>query len=104
LLIAISFLMAAQLFGDSLRTIYVINEVSLRQAITPDRLLGRTNASMQLLVTGIGPLGAIVGGALGGAIGLRPTLVITALGGLFGALWLLFSPVRGLRKQPEPAI
>ena len=86
-------LMASQLLGDGLRSIFAINETSLRQTITPDRLLGRVTAGMHLMAGGIGPLGALVGGFLGGAIGLRPTLVVAALGGgILGAFWLLRLP------------
>ena len=93
LVLAIAMLMASQLLSDGLRSIFAINEISLRQTITPDRLLGRVTAGMQLMTGGVGPLGALVGGALGGAIGLRPTLVVAALGGgLLGAWWLLRLP------------
>ena len=54
--------------------VYNINQVSLRQAITPDRLQGRMNASMRFIVWGTIPIGALMGGALGDAIGLWPTL------------------------------
>ncbi len=94
-------LMCISQFGDLFRTIYFINDVSLRQAITPDRLLGRVNASTQLLVAGVGPLGAIIGGVLGDAIGVRNTLFIAALGPFLASLWLVFSPVRALRDAPS---
>jgi predicted MFS family arabinose efflux permease len=96
-------LIAAQLFGDSLRTVYFINSVSLRQAVTPDRILGRVNASMELLTAGIGPLGALTGGLLAEWLGMRPTLVIAAFGALLGSLWLLFSRVRLLQDHPHEA-
>jgi len=97
---ATAILMGAQLFGDGLMTIFVIQEISLRQSITPDRLLGRVNASMELLGAGVGPLGALIGGFLGQTIGVRPTLAVAALGGLLAALWLALSPVRRLRVIP----
>ena len=93
--------MSLSQLGDLFRTIYFINDVSLRQAITPDRLLGRVNASTQLLVAGIGPLGAIIAGVLGETIGVRETLFIAAAGPLLSCLWLVFSPVRVLREQPS---
>jgi hypothetical protein len=46
------------------------------------------------------PIGALVGGALGGAIGLPWTLVVAELGTLLGFVWLLLSPVRALRALP----
>ncbi len=55
-----------------------VSMVSLRQAITPADLLGRVNAATRLVAWGALPLGALLGGALGDALGLRPTLVIAA--------------------------
>ncbi|MGN6811294.1 MAG: MFS transporter, partial [Thermomicrobiales bacterium] len=83
--------------------VYNINQVSLRQAITAERLQGRMNATMRFLVWGTLPIGSLIGGALGGAIGLRPTLFVAAFGGLLAPLWTLLSPVRSLREQPAPA-
>jgi MFS family permease len=82
--------------------IYNINQVSLRQAITPDRLQGRMNASMRFIVWGTIPLGALLGGALAQAFGLWPTIVAMALCGLLAPVWVILSPVRQLRVQPEP--
>ncbi len=80
---------------------YTINIISLRQAITPDRLLGRVSASMRFLTASLFPLGALVGGGLGQLIGLRSTLVIGGIGVLCASLWLLLSPVRGLHESPK---
>jgi MFS family permease len=82
--------------------IYNINQVSLRQAITPDRVQGRMNASMRFIVWGTIPVGALLGGALGQAFGLWPTLVAMALCSLLAPVWVLLSPVRQLRVQPVP--
>jgi MFS family permease len=83
--------------------IYNVNQVSLRQAITPDRLQGRMNATMRFIVWGTIPIGALAGGFLGDAIGLRATLLVSALGGGLACLWVLLSPVSRLRAQPTPA-
>lgn len=83
--------------------IYNINQVSLRQAITPERLQGRMNATMRFIVWGSIPFGALLGGWLGGALGLRPTLFLVAAGATLAPLWTLLSPVRSLREQPTPA-
>lgn len=92
-------------FGNALAgflvPVYNINQVSLRQTITPDRLLGRMNASMRFIVWGTMPLGSLLGGALGAWFGLRPALWIAAAGGLASFLWVYFSPVRALREQPS---
>lgn len=84
--------------------VYNVNQVSLRQAITPDRLQGRMNASMRFIVWGTMPIGSLLGGVLGDTIGLWPTMLVGAVGGLLAPLWLLFSPVRGLRAQPTPFV
>lgn len=97
---AASILIASQIVGDLAIAAYSVNEVSLRQSITPDRLLGRVNASTHFVVGGIGPLGALAGGVLGQALDLRPTLAVAAIGIILSCLWLLFSPVRSLRDQP----
>jgi MFS family permease len=52
--------------------------VSLRQRITPDRLLGRMNASYRLVGWGTQPLGALLGGVLAEALGLRATFLVAA--------------------------
>lgn len=101
MVVILTMMMAAQVFGDGMRSVYDINEVSLRQSVTPDRLLGRVNASVQLLVAGIAPLGALVGGWLGTAAGVRPTLLIAIAGILVSGLWLIFSPVPKLAEYPE---
>ncbi|MCA1644920.1 MAG: MFS transporter [Chloroflexi bacterium] len=94
--------LAQALFGFG-GVLYNINQVSLRQAITPDRLLGRMNATMRFIVWGTMPIGALLGGSLGEAIGLRGTLAVVAAGALVTPLWVLLSPVRKLREQPTPA-
>jgi MFS family permease len=80
--------------------IYNVNQVSFRQRLCPDRLLGRMNATMRFVVWGVLPIGALVGGVLGTAFGLRPTLWIGALGEALSGLWLVFSPMRTMRDFP----
>lgn len=83
--------------GATMATIHV---VSLRQAITPDHMLGRVNAGCRFLAWGPLPLGALAGGVLGGAIGLRPALWASALSFVLALLWVVFSPVPRLRDFP----
>jgi MFS family permease len=98
-LVAAALLVTQQLVGDGVITIYLISQVSLRQAITPDRLLGRVNASIQFADLGAMVVGTFLGGLLGEAIGLRPTLVVAACGTFLAALWLAVSPLRELRDS-----
>ena len=79
-----------------------INQVSLRQAITPPRMQGRMNATMRFIVWGTIPLGAIIGGALGGIIGLHETIWIGAIGSLLAFLPVALSSVRQIVTMPEP--
>jgi MFS family permease len=76
--------------------LYNVNQVSLRQAITSGPVLGRMNATMRFLVWGTLPLGSLIGGALGSAIGLRPTLWVGALGTGLAVVPIAWSPVRRL--------
>lgn len=77
-----------------------VNALGLRQALTPDRLHGRVNATFRFLVGGSQPLGSLLGGLLGGAIGLTGTLVVGELGMLLAAGWLFASPLPRLRHLP----
>jgi MFS family permease len=81
---------------------YNITQVSLRQAITPERLQGRMNAAMRWIVWGTIPLGTLCGGAIGQAIGLHFALWVSAIGGLPVFLTVLLSPVRSIREMPAP--
>jgi len=81
--------------------LYSINQIALRQAMTPAQLLGRVNASRRFLVFGMMPLAALLSGLLGSVFGLRSTLVIGALGLFFTALWALFSSVRQVHIFPR---
>jgi MFS family permease len=80
-----------------------INGGSIMFALTPDRLRSRATGAFNFVNWGIRPLGSLAGGALGAWIGVRPTLWVATVGALAGALWLLPSPVSGLRELPEEA-
>ena len=98
----VPFLIASGALGGFSTVVYNVNQVSLRQAITPERMQGRMNATMRFIVWGTIPIGSIVGGALATAIGLLPTLWIGAVGMFTTVLPVLFSPVRSLQRIPEP--
>jgi predicted MFS family arabinose efflux permease len=70
---------------------------TLRQVFSPPELIGRVSASITFTLIGVVPLGALLGGALGDAIGPRGALLVAGVGILLTPLWLLFSPVRSLR-------
>lgn len=95
----------AMLVFDFGAILYGINYLALRQAITPDRLLGRMTATMRFLTVASAPLGSLVGGALATGIGLRGTLLtVGALGLALAVAAVLWSPVRHHRVLPAPAL
>jgi MFS family permease len=81
--------------------VYNVNQVSFRQRLCPDRLLGRMNASMRFVVWGVLPLGGLLGGVLGSLFGLRPTLWVGYVGEALACIWLLASPMRTMRDFPD---
>ncbi|HET9899238.1 MAG TPA: MFS transporter [Streptosporangiaceae bacterium] len=93
----------AQLAMFAGNVIYNITQVSFRQRVCPKRLLGRMNASMRFLVWGPMPIGALLAGALGSAIGIRAALLVSAIGSSLAFLWVYFSPLRWLREVPGEA-
>lgn len=95
--VALAVLALALFLQALLGAIYNVTQVSLRQTIVPDRLQGRMNASMRFLVWGTLPIGSLVGGVLGEAVGLRPVLALDVLGVALGALAVTLSPVRRWR-------
>ena len=97
--IAVALLMAGW-FALGLGSIYDISEVSLRQSATPDRLLGRVNATRHVAFFGVMPVGALVGGILGAVIGLQPTIAVGAVGLLIAPLWIAAGPIRRLSEVP----
>ena len=86
-------LLVSQLLISFAQPIYNVNQVSLRQAITPDALQGRMNATMRAVVWGTLPLGSLLGGVLGNVIGIVPTIAIAAVVALLSALWIRLSQV-----------
>jgi MFS family permease len=82
--------------------VYNVTAISLIQALTPERLLGRMNASRRFVVWGTIPLGSLASGVLATAIGLRETIFVGAIGASFSFLFLYFSPLRTIQEMPEP--
>jgi MFS family permease len=97
------YVMVGFFFWSIISPAYNINQVSLRQSITPDRMLGRMNATIRFVVYGTIPLGALLAGMLGSTIGLRPTLYVAAAIGTLATVPVLLSPVRGLRDIESAA-
>jgi hypothetical protein len=75
-------------------TIWSVNQMSLRQRITPVGLFARATAARRVLLFALQMVGALLGGLLGGTVGLRATLLVGALVMLAGWLLIWRSPVR----------
>ncbi|MEH0108166.1 MFS transporter [Tersicoccus sp. MR15.9] len=89
-------------FGFSvLVVVYNVLQVSMRQRVCPPALFGRMNASIRCLVWGVMPIGALLGGWLGGLIGIVPTIVIGVVGAATASVPLFFSPLWGMRRLPS---
>jgi MFS family permease len=101
---ALPMVTAYGLLGSFGGVIYNVNARSLIQSMTPDHMLGRTVATMRFIVWGTIPIGAFLGGILGGSLGLRPTLWVAAAGMLVAFLPPLFSQVRLLIDMPTEPI
>jgi MFS family permease len=98
---AIPFILASMMVIGFGGILYNVTAISLIQAITPDRILGRANASRRFVVWGVVPLGGFTGGALASVIGLRETMVVGAFGGLLSIVPILVSPRRSVGKMSE---
>ena len=95
--LAAGLLLAAEVIVGLGAAAYGISSLTLRQLVTPAAMQGRVHAVNRTITTGLGPLGALAGGALGQAMGLRAPLIVGALGTLLAAALLLASPVRSAR-------
>jgi len=100
-LVVLGCLFAAEFLSGFGVMILDITGGSIKAALVPDRLRARVAGAYMVVNYGVRPIGALAGGALGAWIGLRPTLWIASVGAILGALWLLPSPVPGLRELPE---
>lgn len=74
---------------------------SLQTAVTPDSLRSRVTGAFSTVNYGVRPLGALAGGVLATTVGLRATFVTVAVGGVLSLLWLLPSPIPGIRSLDD---
>jgi len=76
---------------------------AITAALVPDRLRSRVAGAYMVVNYGVRPVGALAGGFVGDALGLRPALWVATVGAIAGVLWLLPSPIPRMRELPEPA-
>ena len=99
--IAVVYLVLTQVITDPAWIFYDINELSLRQAITPDELQGRMNATIRVGGFAAMLAGTLAAGLLGEWIGLRETLFVAVAGNFAAAALLAVSPVARLAHAPQ---
>ncbi|HEV2673582.1 MAG TPA: MFS transporter [Aliidongia sp.] len=81
--------------------LWVISSTTLRQAVTPEALLGRVSAIITMATAGARPIGAAIGAAIGGGYGASACLLVAVAGFAIQALVILVSPVARLAALPE---
>jgi MFS family permease len=93
-------LVVAALLGavGAINPIAGANISTVRQSVTPDRLLGRVTAVVRVGAFASLMAGSFVGGILAETLGLRTTMLLGGILPLLGGLFLLLSPIRGLRE------
>lgn len=102
--LALPMLAVAEFFNGIGLMVLDVGLGALYAAAVPDPLRARVSGAFLLVNYGVRPIGALGGGLLATAIGLQTTMWVTAIGALFGVLWLLPSPMPQLRDLPETAL
>jgi predicted MFS family arabinose efflux permease len=83
--------------------LWVVGSTTLRQAITPERMMGRVSALNSTATYGARPLGALLGAAISARWGMGACLVAAAAAFLVQALIIVMSPAARLANIPEGA-
>ena len=102
IVVGAAFLIGQQLIADCGGSAYEILEVSLRQSIVDDRMLGRVNGTIRFSEDLFQLGGTIVGGIVAETLGLRAAMAVGVLGGVVAIVFLWFSPIRRLVSVPPP--
>lgn len=80
--------------------LWSVGLVTLRQSLTPGRLLGRVTAASNTVQWIVAPPAAIGAGILADAIGFRPTLFLQGVIAVVAVIYLFASPIRSMRAVP----
>ena len=101
-LVATIMVFLPQLIGDGMQTIEGVAETSLVQGLIPDRILGRANATLEVVSHGVGyPVGALVAAAIAELIGVRGAIAVGWAGMAASILFLVVSPLPRVRSAAE---
>ncbi|MEU6988894.1 MFS transporter [Streptomyces sp. NPDC046324] len=101
--LVVALMFTAEFLSCAAVMIVDVAAASYQMAVIPDGIRARVMGAFRTLNHGFRPVGALAAGVLGTALGLRPTLWIATVGGLFAVLWLLPSPLPRTRELPTPA-
>jgi MFS family permease len=102
ILLATVMVLLPQLIGDGLQTIEGVAELSLIQGLSPDRILGRVNATLEVFSHGIAyPIGALTAAVVAGAIGVRGGIALGWAGMAVSILFLVLSPLPRIRTTSD---
>ena len=102
ILVATLMVFIPQLIGDGLQTIEGVAEISLVQGLIPDRILGRANATLEVVSHGIGyPIGALIAAGIAEGIGVRGAIAVGWAGMTASILFLILSPIPRVRTAAE---
>ena len=97
----LGFLIAHQLLSDGFSVAFVIQAVTLRQTVLPRETLGRANAAIHVVTSGLLPVAAIIAGVIAEVSGTRFAIWVGVLVGMVAPL--LVWPLRRLREMPPSA-
>ncbi|MGP1674896.1 MAG: MFS transporter [Candidatus Limnocylindrales bacterium] len=97
-------LLFASEFGAGLGVMILdINVGAVMSARMPDRVRSRAVGAFRFVNYGVRPIGAVLGGLLGAALGVREALFVATIASTFGVLWLVGTRILRLRDLPEAA-
>jgi predicted MFS family arabinose efflux permease len=98
-LLVVLTLLAGEFLASVGVMIFDINQNTILALHVPDNLRSRVFGAYRFMNYGTRPVGALLGGVLGSAIGLRETMWIGVVGGMLGVLFLVRSPMSGIRQE-----
>jgi MFS family permease len=84
--------------GSLFLPILDVNQVTLRQSITPTHLQGRMNATIRTFMWGATPLGALLGGTIGDLAGMRIAFIVGGVCIIIGTLIIFFSEIMKVKS------
>ena len=82
-------------------SVFGASQLAYRQSVCPPDLRGRMNAASRWITWGVLPIGGLLGGFAGSAIGIRPSIWIAYAGSWAAGFLVYFSPLRRVRNVSD---